>query len=82
VTAPRGALAAPSELEQQIAAAKRMKAILRSRESLLDFLCFINPDPEFPDDCEKSAFQRTPVARLLCELLEKVERGEMLRVRA
>jgi hypothetical protein len=72
----------PTELERQIAAAKRMKAILRARESLLDFLCFINPDPENPDDPEKSAFQRTPVARLLCELMEKVERGEMLRVRA
>ncbi len=68
-----------SELEQQIAAAKRMKAILKARESLLDFLCFINPHPDFPDDPEKSAFQRTPVARLLCELVEKMERGELLR---
>jgi phage terminase large subunit-like protein len=70
----------PTELERQLAAAKRMKAILRARESLLEFLCFINPHPDFPEDPEKSAFQRTPVARLLCELMETVERGEKLRV--
>ena len=66
-------------LERQILAAKRKRAAIVARGSLLDFIRFIRPPPEFPDDTDQSAFEVTPVARLLCEVMEKVERGELLR---
>jgi len=69
-----------SALEQQIKAAKRLKAIKRARESLLAFIRFIHPDPEHEDDPDYSTYEETPVAKLLCEVMEKVERGELLRV--
>lgn len=38
------------------------------------------PDPEDPDDATRSRFTVTPQAKLLCEIMEKVERGELKRV--
>lgn len=58
----------------------RAIAVVKSRDSLLDFMRLTMPDPEDVDDAERSLFCITPLAKLLCELLEKVERGELLRV--
>lgn len=69
-----------AKLEEQLKAAKRLLAIRQARESLLPFMKLRMPDPEYPDDVEHSRYVVTPQARLLCEVLEKVERGELLRV--
>lgn len=38
------------------------------------------PDPDAPDDATRSRYEATPVARLLCQVVEKVERRELKRV--
>ena len=58
----------------------RLAAAVRARSSLLDFMRFIRPDPEDVDDAERSRYVLTPLARLLCQILEKVERCELMRV--
>lgn len=68
------------QLALQIAAAKRKRAALKARDSLLDFIRFMKPDNDDPDDPDKSSYEITPVSKLLCEVMEKVERGELLRV--
>ncbi len=55
-------------------------AAKKARTSLLDFIQFTMPDPEHYDDPTKSLYEITPVARLLTDVLQKVERGELLRV--
>jgi hypothetical protein len=35
------------------------------------------PDPQDPDDVTRSQYQVTPQARLLCQIMEKVERREL-----
>lgn len=57
-----------------------MLAAREANESLLRFLRFTTPDPDAPDDVEKSLFEETPVARLLSQIMEKVYRREMKRV--
>lgn len=66
--------------ELQLKAARRLLAIKEARESLLGYLRLSMPDPEDIDDVTKSKYQVTPLARLLCEIMEKVARGEMKRV--
>lgn len=68
------------QLQAQLLAAKRLLAIRRAQESLLDFQRYRFPDPDAADDPDASTYEVTAQARLLCEVLEKVERGELLRV--
>src|SRR5690606_21044167 len=68
------------ELEAQLLAARRLLAIKKARESLLAFQQYRFPDPDAPEDPDASTYEVTAQARLLCEVLEKVERGELLRV--
>jgi predicted phage terminase large subunit-like protein len=73
-------LTAAEQLDIELKLAKRMRAVLLSRGSLIELAKLLMPDPEDVDDVEKSLYQITPQAKLLCEVLEKVERGELLRV--
>lgn len=68
------------DMEQQVYAAKRLQKARRARESLLDFIQFTMPDPNHPDDVDISQYAVKPHHRLLCEALEKVARGECLRL--
>lgn len=54
--------------------------MVKARDNLLDFMRLTMPDMRAPDDPDLSMYQITPVARLLAEVLEKVERGELKRV--
>lgn len=67
-------------LDKQIAAAKRLHAVKLAKDSLLRFMQLRMPDSTDPDDLEKTGYVTTPQAKLLVEVLEKVERGELLRV--
>lgn len=69
-----------SKLELQLAAAKRLLALKEARDHLLPFMRLTMPDPNAPDDPLATLYQTTPQAKLLCEIIEKVERGELLRV--
>lgn len=59
---------------------QRLASVVGARTSLLDFMRLMRPDPEDVEDSLRSRYQITPQARLLAEILEKVERGELLRV--
>lgn len=67
-------------LEQQLAAAKRLLHANEAQESLLRYIQLGMPDPEDPDNVDKSAYEITPQARLLCQIFEKATRGELKRV--
>jgi predicted phage terminase large subunit-like protein len=65
---------------QQLAAAKRLLAIREAQEKLLPFMRLTMPDPSDIDDPYKSLYEITPQAKLLCEVVEKIERRELKRV--
>lgn len=69
-----------NELEARILAAKRLLAAREARDSLLKYCQFSSPHPEHVNDPDFSNYIITPQAKLLCELLQKVERGEERRV--
>lgn len=69
------------ELEQITFRAQAEEVAMRAREgNMLDFMKFMWPDEIDPYDVEKSEFVETPLAKLLCEVIEKVDRGELKRV--
>ncbi len=58
----------------------RLTQIHKAKDSMIEFMRLMRPDPEDQDDPDKSAFEVTPLARMLCEIIEKVDRGELKRV--
>lgn len=67
-------------LQLRVLAAKRTEKSLLAAKHMLPFMQLINPDPEDPENVQSSAFEATPLARLLCQIIEKVDRGELKRV--
>lgn len=66
------------ELRKQNAkAAARELYAQEARDSLLAFMRLTMPDPQDPEDVDLSRYQITPQARLLCQIMEKVERREI-----
>jgi predicted phage terminase large subunit-like protein len=65
--------------EQQLKAVNRLIAAAEARDSLLAYLKLTMPDPEDIEDAKRTRYIVTPQARLLCEVMEKVERGELKR---
>lgn len=77
----------PAELREkieaartQVFAARRLQTIQTARDNLIDFIQMSMPDPEFPEDVTRSRYEVKPIHRLLTETMEKVERGEILRL--
>ena len=68
------------ELQRFAAEGQVRLAARAAKNDFLEFIRFTMPDPEFYDDYTKSLYEITPVARLLADVLQKVERGELLRV--
>ena len=67
-------------VEAQLRIINRLIAARESHDSLLKFAQIMMPDPADPDDAKKTRFEITPQAKLLCEIVEKMERGELRRV--
>jgi len=65
---------------QQILAAERMLKIRKARENLIDFAELMLPDPEDPEDSNKSQFQAAGHHREIAKCLEEVSRGETRRL--
>ncbi|TWA89575.1 putative phage terminase large subunit-like protein [Bradyrhizobium stylosanthis] len=59
--------------EELVKARKRFDAAAGARDTLLEYVKLTMPDPQDPDDVTRSAYQVTPQARLLCQIMEKVE---------
>lgn len=67
-------------LEQKIVAAQRLLAVKTARTKMLPFMRLTMPSPEAPADPNLSRFVETPQARLLCQIIEQMEKGKMQRV--
>jgi predicted phage terminase large subunit-like protein len=65
--------------ELQLKAVKRLLALREAKDHLLPFMRLTMPDTSDIDDPTLSQFEITPQARLLCEIVEKIERGEIKR---
>lgn len=75
-------MAAQSKLnsqQQQLRIVNRLIAAQEARNSLLSYIQLTMPDRVDPEDAAKSHYIVTPQARLLCEIVEKAERGELKR---
>lgn len=69
-----------AQKKELLKAAKRLQAVQEARESLLSYSLLQMPDPEDQDDVSLSLYQVTPQARLLCQIMEKVEKRQLTRV--
>ncbi len=65
---------------QQLRLKKRQLAYVHARGSLLRYLELQMPDPVDLDDPDLTRMVATPQARLLCQIMEKVEAGKLKRV--
>jgi hypothetical protein len=65
---------------QQLKVVNRLIAVREARDDLISYLRLTMPDSDDPDDVNKSRFIVTPQAKLLCEVMEKVEHGKLKRV--
>lgn len=68
-------LAEMAELEKQLSVAKRLLRIKKARESLISFTEMTMPDPEEPDNVDKSRYQPVRHHETICAALEQVEKG-------
>lgn len=50
-----------------------------AKDTMLDYMLTLQPDPDSADPLG-SLFEATPLAKLLCGVIEKVDRGELKRV--
>lgn len=66
------------ELQKEVA--ERLLARQQAADSMIDFMRIVNPDPQNYDDPNRSMFEITPLARLLAQVIERIDRGEEKRV--
>lgn len=64
----------------ELKAMRRMVALKKAPDDLLIFSKLMSPDPGDIDDVLRSRYEETPVARLLCQIIQKVARGEKKRI--
>lgn len=68
-----------NELDQ-LKVAKRLLSLKEAKERMLPFMRLTMPDPSDPADIEKSRYVITPQAKLLCQIIEKMDTGKLTRV--
>jgi predicted phage terminase large subunit-like protein len=66
-------------LEQTLALKKRQLRLMSARKRLDDFIHMMMPDPEHPEDSEKSEYQKAPHALLLCDVIHQAHKGSLMR---
>lgn len=66
--------------DRLLKAAIRLRAVKLARTRLMPFIQLTMPDPEDVEDATLSLYEETPLARTLCELMERVAVGEEKRV--
>jgi len=59
-------------------AAQRLQKVEEAKHSLLAYTKLCHPHPEDPDDATRSLYEETPQARMLCEIIEKLDRRELM----
>jgi len=68
------------QLYQRNIKLKRIQKRREARERMLPFIQLTRADSENPDDPDYSTYEATPLARLLCQIIERVDSGEEKRV--
>lgn len=68
-----------AEAQSQVRQLERQLKVARARDSLIDFIEFMMPDPADPEDTNRSLYRAHAHHRLLAAQMEKVERGDCLR---
>ncbi len=68
------------DLKKELQLLQRQQRIVDARNGMLAFGHFMKPDTEDPNDAEKSEYQVSAPAKVLCGLLEEVEQGKKKRV--
>lgn len=66
-----------ADLERDIALLKRQQKALSSRDRLMDFTKFTMPDPEDPNDVERSVYDNALHHDAIARVIEEVEKGEI-----
>lgn len=61
---------------RQLRQLKNLKATKEARDNLLRYIQLQMPDPEHPGDMTMTRYITTPQAVLLCQIMEKVDRGD------
>lgn len=74
------ALLGDDELRQTMRAAERLRAVDRARHDLIEFTKLMMPDVNNEDDVNATRYSVAPHHRLIAQALEKVEKGEILRL--
>lgn len=74
---PRAAELRLREEQAALKAAQRAARAAESRERLMPFVRFTSPDPEDPNDIERSRYQDARLHRIVARHMEEVERGEI-----
>lgn len=65
---------------QSLLAAYRLQKQQQARDDMMHFAQLMRPDPNEPDNARKSQCEATPLARLLCQVIERVDKGLEKRV--
>lgn len=68
------------EYERTILAAKRKLRLKKAGEDLVDFTCLMMPDPNDPDDADRSRYQPAMHHKVIAAALQEVDKGSMLRL--
>ncbi|MFY7925574.1 MAG: phage terminase large subunit [Aquidulcibacter sp.] len=68
---------AAAELQKQLSLLKRQQKAIQAREDLLVFSQFTMPDPEDPNDIDKSRYEAAKFHRKVAAVLDKFVKGEL-----
>gem|GEM_PF-540369 len=63
---------------QLLKAAQRLQKVQEAETSLLAYTQLCHPHPDDPDDATKSLYESTPQARMLCEMIEKLDKRKLM----
>lgn len=66
----------PKQLQKQIDLLERLAVAKKAQDDLLTFTRFTMPDPETPNDVERSRYHAAPFHKAVARALEAVERGD------
>ncbi|MDK4729347.1 phage terminase large subunit [Rhizobium phaseoli] len=66
-----------AEIQKQIGLLKRQKKVLEARDDFLTFIKFTSPDPEDPNDVEKSRYKDAKHHRAVARVLQAIIKGEV-----
>lgn len=66
-----------ARIGQRLALLKRQQKAVFAREKFMDFVKFTAPDPEDPNDVERSRYRDAKHHRAIARVLEEVEKGDI-----